>query len=355
MTILRYTATIAARVPQQNAPPTFTEIGRLNGAFGLATKETLNRPTELQISFVPTNQNDAVRQWLRSSSYEVWLWREGTLVFAGPAVTRQAQLSDAGIVMSLQCRDRLVYLARRVLDPKENRVYVDADQTLIAKDLIDTVQADDWSDYGIDTSGVSASGVLRDRSYEAGKVHRVGQRVEELAAVKNGFDFAYDPVTGSFDTYYPQRGVDRTSTVILDRSNMIDPGATWSYGIEDIATHAYAISASTSAVLLGEAENPSILATFGRADMAATFSGVTQQQTIDDHATRLVEERVAPLYVPAPQVLLVGFEIEDFEIGDTVVVSYDYGLGLEDTAARIVTRQTKIADDGNLTFGVELV
>lgn len=357
MTIKAYTVTIAARVPSESGPHTLTEVGRLNGAYGLSFTERLNGATEAYVSFLPDNQDATVKEWLRSPSHEVWIWRDDALVFAGPTVVRQAQVSEAGIAFSLQCRDALQYLRRRNLEVGQTFTYRDVDQALIVKDLIDQVQAQPWSNYGIDTTAITATGILRDRTYDADTFHNVGKTIEALAAVDNGFDYRIGsvPAARELEIYYPSKGVDKSQQIVLDRSNMLNPAAAWLWGIEDYVSHAAAISPGPEGPLTATAQNDDVLSVFGRADIGASYQDVTNQATMDDHARRLADERRNVLYLPAPQVIVSGFSAGEIETGDTIGVDYDYGLGLESVTARVAAIATTVGDDGNETVGIELI
>ena len=356
MTIRAYTVTVTQVVPTEAGTFVRNEVGRLNGAFGLSYKETLNQPATLSVSFLPEAQDEAVAAAIRSPAYELNLWLLDSLVFRGPAVVRQGQASESGITFSLQARDALHYLWRRLLDPTKDHTYSDVDQFDIAASLVSLAQADPYSGFGIDASGLGLSGVTRDRTYEAAEFHVVGQRLTELATVDNGFDFWIDPGTLVLMAEYPQRGVDKTATVVIDRSSMLVPAATWVWGIEDYVSHAYGLSTGQDeAYVIGEAENPTVLTEFGRADLGATYQDVTNQETINDHARRMADERADILYLPAPQAIASGFDRSDIDVGDLVEVSYDYGLGTETVDRRIASITTTIGDDGNETFGLELV
>ncbi len=78
------------------------------------------------------------------------------------------------------------------------------DQRAIAWGLIARTQARTGGNLGI-TDGSTATGVLRNRTYEPGS--SVGELITNLSRVANGFDWEIDPGL-VFRLYYPQRGGD---------------------------------------------------------------------------------------------------------------------------------------------------
>src|SRR5690606_9835308 len=70
---------------------------------------------------------------------------------------------------------------------------------------------------GIDKgwTGTSPTGIDRDRTYEAGD--SIGQRIQELSEVIDGFDWDISPVSASglqLDVWHPMRGSDRGVVLI---------------------------------------------------------------------------------------------------------------------------------------------
>lgn len=91
--------------------------------------------------------------------------------------------------------------------------FTQRDQHLIAATLLNWAQhADQGGGIGV-TIDTTTSGVLRDRTYNGFEYAPVGQRVDELAAVDNGFEFAIDStfdgnvtVTDTWRPSYPRAG-----------------------------------------------------------------------------------------------------------------------------------------------------
>jgi hypothetical protein len=94
----------------------------------------------------------------------LYVEREGVIVRGGMLWTAEADLDDG--TMKLNGEGFLSCFRRRVL--RATKTYVAQDQTTgITKDLINYAHGVTGGNLGIDTSGVAATGVLRDRTYNA--------------------------------------------------------------------------------------------------------------------------------------------------------------------------------------------
>lgn len=121
--------------------------------------------------------------------------------------------------------------------------FTDTEQFDIARELVDQAQTG-WTPYesaanlGINVTQ-NDSGVLRDRTYYVTDAASVGQRLEELAAVDNGFEYAihtfYDPETQTRkrEMRLAQELGEGNSTVVYTY-----PGSILSYDIAYDATNA---------------------------------------------------------------------------------------------------------------------
>lgn len=100
--------------------------------------------------------------------------------------------SRSGVQVEFQGASLESFFYRRLLDL--DQTYNDVDQFDIARDLVSIAQTG-WMPYpnapqlGIISNPAVMSGVLRDRSYYITDAATVGQRLEELANVDNGFEY----------------------------------------------------------------------------------------------------------------------------------------------------------------------
>ena len=343
-----YELVAVARVPQQSAAPTLSEVGPIVAPTITWTKE-LNRPGSIGFSCTADRLADDIKARLldlKANPTEVWLYRNGNLVMAGPIGGYQVQGSDATV--SITAPGLLSYLSYMAIHADLS--YSGVDQHAIAKGLVDQWQSLDYGNFGIDTSGIVASGVTRDRAYIAAEQHIVDARLRELGQAADGFDFVVDPETRALLLYHPLQGSDLSAGVVLDGRNITDPGVTTSVAPGDVASEAYGAGDEGLTSLQSDA---TVRQQFGRTAVMESFDGVTVQGTLDQHTAALLDVRDQALFVPGPGLFPVAdADVDDFDIGDTVTYEYDSGLGIRSGAFRVASREVSIDQDGAETMAV---
>lgn len=192
--------------------------------------------------------------------------------------------------MQVNCLDyKAVLRDARRLTTGDTVTYTGADQAEIAWGLVDSTQNNTGGGLGISRgwTGTTPTGQLRDRTYAVGD--SIGERVQELSEVIDGFDWDITPVSASalrMDVWYPQRGVDRG--VVLEHGGLVAAAT------RDVNTSGYAnalrytgwagddITAGPNPV---ELEVPD-LATRpeGRFDAVFGDEGLLTQEALDDRA-----------------------------------------------------------------------
>lgn len=215
---------------------------------------------------------------------------------------------------------------------RDTLTYTATDQLDIARDLINSMQAETFANIGL-TQQSGTSGVLRDREYKAGEGGTFGQRLKELADVDDGFEYMIevsDPGTGSRTRLvrygYPRLGV-AADHVFQQPGNVLS----WSQEIN-------ALSGATSYRARGEtintdASTPSeplmsaeanatqhLDAGWPRIDKTLDYSTVKDVDTLDLYATRWATERPGALRVHQVTVRLDDTEWTPANLGDTVRV-----------------------------------
>jgi hypothetical protein len=164
---------------------------------------------------------------LEDGVHEVWVVRGGTPVFKSSLLTIDEQHAD-GVAQPIRftaeglwAYTRKWHVTSKLPNTNSDGHFLAVDQATIAKSLIDHHQAKGGGDFGIDTSNVELTGVLRDRTeYDPWRGVNVFETVAALAACENGFDFDVDPVTRQFRVYFPQRGRPMLN-VTFDPSNIV--------------------------------------------------------------------------------------------------------------------------------------
>lgn len=218
-----------------------------------------------------------------------------TILWSGVPVDR---VRDGSGVVGYPCVTLEEYFTRRNVP---NLLYTQREQIAIAEDLARLAG---------DAAGIplrydcKPSGVLRDREYAADENASVYDRLQELAAVENGFDWTVDvawkdderaQVVYTFRTGYPYLGY-RTATpehVFSAPGNITSYKHSESWSRGDAATHVVAEGdgdgelTPMSAPVIDTAREA---AGWPRVEVRRGFSKVSVQSTLDNHAHAMAAE-----------------------------------------------------------------
>lgn len=143
------------------------------------------------------------------------------LLFRGRIGPTGDTLDANGHKVTVTAHDYREVLNRRQLYPDSKLVWDNTEQAVIGMELINQTQIRPGGALGIGPGVGSSTGVSRDRTeYEAGDV--IGQRLQELSEVIDGFDWDITPATPTLlqlDIWYPMRGLDRS--VVLEYGGLL--------------------------------------------------------------------------------------------------------------------------------------
>lgn len=366
---LFYEAVLVDRTPTQLGPPTFTEVDRIQMLDKVSWSKELNNDGFGSVSTRPNRLSSDLATRLRSpeqNPMELWIYREGVKVYAGPLIGIQVQGAESTI--TFHSRGLLYYL--RYMFLTQDYSATATDKFTVAKDLVDHWQNLDWGDFGIDTSGIGTSGDTIDADYKRTEIVNIARELARLSnpGGTNGFDFEIDPATRDLIFYDPQKGTDKSATHILDSRNMRQYSAFMDLTAGDFATTV--VGAATGFELDGalwsQATDTVRRDQFGLVGLGASWNNLQIQSTLDDFVQTLVdihsdfrlsfggaggaESGGGTTVIP-----MVGFEPEDVEPGDTISVNVDFGFGeyaLQRDVSRVVTSQTA---DGNEEMNVTVL
>lgn len=345
-----YTVVAVARTPQSATGPTLVELGPIEGS--LAYTDILNEAGTATVGVsVDTLQSD-IKDRLRTPDtlpLEVWVYRDATVVFAGPVVG--GEIRDD--IVNLNVRGLEFYSAYMVRDT--DYAATTTDQYTIAKTLIDDFQALTYGDYGIETVSVGTSGTTRDYTvYGATEPRVVYELLQELGAVDNGFDFWVNPDTRELELA-ASRGSDLSASVFLERG-ITSSGIRFSIapGLLASEVHAIGTGPSLDIPLSTTKSNTALRQAFGRAGTSQTFDPIENATLLGDAAQAHLDDRSDVFFVPGPALVpVVGAGVEDFGVGDLVTYTFDAGLGQVTGTYRIAKRTVTVADSGQETMTVE--
>ena len=344
-----YTAVAVARTPNQSAPPTLVEMGPLSGS--IAYTDILNDTGEASVSVSVNALAEDIKARLRDllvAPLEVVIYRDSTAVFRGPVVGGGV----ANEVLTLDVRSLDYYLdyMARYTDYTASSV----DQYAIVKALVDTYQALDYGDFGIDTSGIGSSGVTRNYAIVAEEPKILGDVLRELSGIDNGFDYHVDHETRDL-VLETLKGSDKSASVFLERG-VTSSEARFTVAAGHIASDIQSVGTGPDiqTPLLDSAADASVRSAFGRVTIPKSMDNVTDATNLADATQAFLDERGSVFFIPGPSLTPVaGAGVEDFDTGDLVTYSFDAGLGLVTGTYRITKKQVSVSDSGQETISVE--
>jgi hypothetical protein len=334
--------------------------GQLSGDLHLPSNDPLLAQT----------YNDAVDEVRRQLVVE----RDGTIVWCG--IVWAAPYDDESQTRSVRAAETWSYYRRRTISTR--RIYRNADQFAIARQLLSDAAAQTGGDIGV-TIGTETSGVLRDRNYEAWERKNLGEAIEQLAEVNNGFDFGIDARWGptgdiikEFRLFYPRRGRRFASTGLVfevGRNNLLSwdwptDGTRYANRIINVGAGEAEKTLSTVQTNAGQVTPASDGgAGYPLIEQVLSNVDVTRQGTLTAQAQLALTTYSQPVVVPT---IVVRSDIDPifgtYSMGDAMRFICQPGLtprfpdGI-DTFRRIVGWTVNVTDEGSdevaLTLGVE--
>lgn len=345
-----YTAVAVARTPAEATGPTLVELGELRGSISYsdALNEAPDIVVHVSVDTLAADMKARFRDPL-GLPLEVWVYRDSTLVAAGPVVG--GEIKDG--VLSISARGLEYHTAYMLITA--NKFWTAEDHSTIAAEVVDDWQALAYGDYGIDTSAIVATGNVRTQAVP-GETEplSVYEFLLANAGADNGYDWFVDPATREmhvvaargdnlFDSVFLELGV--TSSAVRFA---VSPGMV----VSDV--FATGTGPTITAPLTTTKFDAPTRAVFGRAGYATTADPVEDATHLDDLTQAFLDERTSVFFVPGPSLIPVtGAGVNDFGVGDFVTYTFDAGLGQQTGTYRIVRRTVEVSDSGQESMTVE--
>lgn len=205
--------------------------------------------------------------------------------------------------VTIDCDDFLSYFDH--LEISDDLSYAATDQLAIARSLASYGMNKGGSNLALNYTGPATSGVTRDRNYLGADQASIGQRLRELSAVDNGFDFRF---TVRMENGYPRRvmqlgyptlGRTYPTSQIVFEADADGTGFTFTKDGASSASTVYGVGGIPTGQTVPPtytADDSSVrLAGYPRLESSVTYSDVTQLATLTAHATGEMKLRRLPL------------------------------------------------------------
>ncbi len=359
MALADYDIIFQTRTPNATGgvAPTLAEIGHVFAKTNLSwARELWFDGGDMNFSLDPDGIPDAIKTCLLdpfNSPCEVKMYKGSTLLQQGPLISAQVQ----GPTVTCQVRGLMYYT--RYMHVISDLTYTGVDQYTIVAGLIDHHQDQTYGHYGIDASGVGASGTTVNRSYKKNRIHNIFNLIDKLAQRQNGFDYYVTFDEARDLTLVSKRGTDKSATVILDSRGIFSPQISMSAAQRNVGSEALAVGHSfDDDPYYSSKTDATALANFGRAQITEHFDNIGTQTDIDEIAQALLDANKEARFNPGAMVMIpvTGADpITDYDVGDTVTWSFDAGLGLQTVAKDINRLQVSIDQEGEEKVTVDYI
>lgn len=343
----QYDLVAVERTPQVSGAPTLTELGPLHATVEYT--DSLNEAPEGNFQVNVNSLTSGIKAALRDpvgNPLEVWVYRDGTKVFAGPVIGGEIQ-SD---ILTLTCRGLEFYTAYMLVET--DKAWSAVDQYTIATDVIDDWQGQSYGNYGIDTTAIGTSGTTRSLAIPGGEEPRIVYEVlRDLSGLDNGFDWWVDPTDGDLELA-ASRGSDLSASVFLELG-VRSAAVRFSVAPGAIASEVHATGMGGDPIITTSVENTTLRNSWGKAGVAVSVDDDPDSSTLTDVAQAVLDARDDVFFVPGPELIPVtGADVDDFGVGDTVTYTYDAGLGQQTGAFRILKRTVSVDANGQEIMAV---
>lgn len=280
---------------------------------------TIALPYNVQAGAIGTAQGAAPS--VLPGRHAIYVERDGVLLWGGVVWTYVADVATN--VGSIGAEGFFSLVQGRVLDT--DYTATGRDQVLIVKDLLDTIQAYPGGDMLLDTSDLVAQGTTRDRTYEADEWKDVGEAIEQLSAVRGGFDFrvgvgwsASGPLRRMLIT--SADGTGRPTEYVLELGRNLEL-LSLTVDATTLVSNVYAAGKDNLTALESTA-----IGFYPRRDMLINEDDISVPATLQDHALRALDRGAEPMAIPFVSIYPNQEpKLGSFITGDIVAIVGEYG------------------------------
>lgn len=347
-------ADLKTRTPLDEVPLTNVRWSKvLNGPGALSANIQYQHPKATRSNFEPGARALFVR-------------RNGIVVWGGIIWTVRKE--GGSPFLNIGAEGFWSYFRRRTI--RHTLAFAGVDQFTIARDLVSYAQGLPLSsgavfpqpggDMGIDP-GAGLSGRTRDRTYHSYERKNLGEAIEQLAAVQDGFDFAVEvtePTENDFELRlqldHPRRG--RRTNFTFEVGANVELLA-WELDATRAENRVDALGAGEGdGMLIATAQDTNLLAMYPLLDGVVAYKDVLVRATLTGHAVERLAALGRPLAVPKLVVRATpDSDIGAFIEGDEVLVRADDGFVKINGFYRIESFEVQVSEEGHESIGTTFI
>lgn len=303
-----------------------------------------NKPYGMRFE-LPLYHNAVRWSTLQPGFHEIWIWRNGTLVKAGPLWDTVPSSEGASIQCSAQ--DLLDYFDTRLISDVEYNV---VDQTAIAWDLINDSQAKTDGGLGI-IQGTLGTGITRSNKWRTFDGKYILEALTDFQEMDSGFDFNIDPATRAFNAIYPRPQADRSLELVY-------PVHLRRYSVQFMGKYLRnSVVASAKEPNYTVAVDTTSRTTYGLREYATTYRDAATATDLSDFASKTRDKRAEvknyPTVMIRPDIIDI-FDPNVIQYGDKVTIVINDGYVTINDQYRYITAQVSVDKQGAETVVIYL-
>lgn len=276
---------------------------------------------------------------LAEGQREVRIRRDDTLVWGGYLWT--TEVSTDTLMVRCQCEGWFSMFYHRLID--QDKIFEDVEQFDIAWQLLNYTQGLTDGNLGVTRGPEANSGQVKTKKYRYWERQNVGETINELSEMHDGFDYDIAP-NKVFHMYYPQRGA------LLGFNFEMDVNANNVYVLRDakeLATEVHGIGGGTEkSTCIAVVVDTGARATYKLRQTAEDFGETKHFNTMVKRATRKLNNHKAPTRQPQIGVVLTPPDLFDFNIGDRATVIASAGFLQINSVHRIIAMEVFLDQTG---------
>lgn len=323
------------------------------GAFSGTVHTKPDTIQTLSNAVVPSRITEANLDLCRTA---VWVLADGTPVWGGLLYAFDADLTKHQVTFVGQ--DFWSYWKRRVIG--STQTFSNVDQITIANNLI-TYGLGVRTFPGTYAGSPATSGVNRTITYNWYEFKSLGDSIEALASLDNGFDFGVDysgsvgsGLNFSVSWSYPMRG--RRTGLVFDASKDVTL-LRWTKDGTKIANRAFGVGNGSGDYLLAAVQvDTSLLTSYPLFDTVGMHKSITDVNTLTDYTKQDLKYFKKPVESIELQVLADSQEVGlgTFIVGDTVNVFASNGFIQINNLYRIIGWTVSVNENGQSIMNIRL-
>jgi hypothetical protein len=269
--------------------------------------------------------------------HEIWIWRNGVLIKAGPLW----DVTPASDSANIDCgaMDMLDYLDTRLT---HSQTFSAIDQTAIAWNLINATQALTGGGLGI-VSGTLNTGITRSASWRDYDNKYILEAITDISDMTSGFDFNIDPVTRAFNAIWPRP--QRANNLTLSYPQHIRK-----YGVQYMGKYMRnSINVAGVDPAISNAIDTTSRTTYGLREYADSYRDAQLITDLNNYASKIRDQRKDIKSYPTvtlQQDIIDIFDPSIIKYGDLVTVVIQDGYVQFNQLLRYITAQITVDKHG---------